>query len=108
MGNYCESRDALNALFIIQNDGQDGEAYNVANEENTMRIRDMAHLVAEKIALNRIKVVYDISQDTSYGYAADTNIKLSSEKLRKLGWKPRKNLENMYRDEISSIYQESL
>lgn len=107
MGNYCESIDAINGLFIILKDGQDGEAYNVVNEENTMQIRDMANLVAEKIALSKIKVVYVIPQDITYGYAADTNIRLSSEKLRTLGWRPTKNLEEMYRDVISSIYQET-
>ncbi|TAH69981.1 MAG: NAD(P)-dependent oxidoreductase [Anaerolineaceae bacterium] len=105
-GNYCESQDAVNALLKILIDGQDGEAYNVVNEENTMRIRDMAKLVADKIALGKINVIYDIPKDISYGYAADTNIRLSSEKLRKLGWKPTKNLEDMYRDLIIGLGQQ--
>lgn len=101
MGNYCESMDAVNALLLILVKGQNGEAYNVTNEENTMTIRDMADLVADKIASGKIKVVYDIPKDNIYGYAADTNIRLSSEKLRNLGWKPTKNLEEMYRDMIA-------
>ncbi|NLY48375.1 MAG: NAD(P)-dependent oxidoreductase [Clostridiales bacterium] len=101
MGNYCESMDAVNAILLILVKGQNGEAYNVTNEENTMTIRDMADLVADKIASGKIKVVYDIPKDNIYGYAADTNIRLSSEKLRNLGWKPTKNLEEMYRDMIA-------
>jgi nucleoside-diphosphate-sugar epimerase len=104
MGNYCESWDVVKALLTILVKGQNGEAYNVVNEENTMTIRDMAKLVAEELALGRINVVYDIPDDNKYGYAADTNIRLSSEKLRKLGWKPIKNLEDMYRDMISYMY----
>lgn len=105
MGNYCESMDAVNALLIILEKGQNGEAYNVVNEENTMMICDMAKLVADRIASGKINVIYDIPQHNSYGYAVDTNIKLSSEKLRNLGWKPTKNLEEMYRDMISFMYK---
>ncbi len=101
MGNYCESKDVVNALFTILEKGQAGEAYNVVNEENTMQIRDMAKLVAEKIADGRINVVFDIPKDHSYGYAKDTQLRLSSEKLRKLGWRPTKSLEAMYRDLIT-------
>lgn len=101
MGNYCESKDAVNALFTILEKGQAGEAYNVVNEENTMQIRDMAKLVAEKIADGRINVVFDIPKDHSYGYAKDTQLRLSSEKLRKLGWRPTKSLEAMYKDLIT-------
>ncbi len=105
MGNYCESRDAINALLIILDRGQDGEAYNVVNEDNTMRICDMAMLVAERIAEGKIKVLYDIQKHNVFGYARDTKLRLSSEKLRKLGWKPRKNIEEMYRDLISHMYK---
>jgi NAD dependent epimerase/dehydratase family. len=100
MGNYCESKDAVRALFTILEKGENGEAYNVVNEENTMRICDMARMVAEKVALGRIKVVFDIPDSNAYGYASDTHLRMSSEKLRKLGWKPTKNLEDMYRDLI--------
>lgn len=50
-----------------------------------------------------INVIFDIPEDTSYGYAADTNIRFSSEKLCRLGWKPTKNLEQMYKDLINQF-----
>lgn len=98
MGNYCETRDAINAIFTILDKGQDGEAYNVVNEENTMQIRDMAYLLAERIAQDRIKVIFDIAKDNKYGYAKDSKLRLSSEKLRCLGWEPKKTLVEMYMD----------
>lgn len=103
MGNYCESKDAVRALFTILEKGQDGEAYNVANEENTMRICDMAGLVAERIAEGRIRVKYDIPDKDTYGYARETHLRMSSGKLHKLGWKPTKNLEDMYKDLIDYL-----
>lgn len=96
VGNYCGIHDAVSGIMTILEKGVSGEAYNVVNEDNTMTIRQMAELVAGKIAGGKIKVVYDIPEDNQYGYAADTALRLSGEKLMALGWKPREDLENMY------------
>ena len=94
MGNYCGIHDAVRGILTILKYGKDGEAYNVVNEENTMTIREMA----EKIAGGRIKIRYDIPEEDVYGYAPDTGLRLSGEKLMALGWKPTEGLEKMYRD----------
>jgi len=96
MGNYCALDDVVEGIFIILKNGKDGEIYNVVNETNTMRIRDMAELVAKKIAGGSIKVSYDIPKGNPFGYAPDTGLRLSSEKLRKLGWEAKGSLEDMY------------
>ncbi len=103
MGNYCESGDAVKGILTILDKGADGETYNVVNEENTMRIREMAQLVAERIAEGRIKVIYDIPEGNPFGYGVTTELKLSSQKLRKLGWKPHKDMEVMYRELLAWI-----
>jgi len=100
MGNYVDSEDAVRAIFMLLKFGQNGEAYNVVNEANTMRIRDMAQLVADRIADGRIKVIYDIPKDNIYGYAPITEIRLSAAKLRELGWQPATDMEGMYRNMI--------
>ena len=56
----------------------------------------MAELVAKKIAGGSIKVSYDIPKGNPFGYAPDTGLRLSSEKLRKLGWEAKGSLEDMY------------
>lgn len=103
MGNYCGINDAVNGILTILEKGVSGEAYNVVNEKNTMTIRQMAELVAEKIAGGRIRVVCDIPKENIYGYAADTRIYLSGEKLHKLGWKPIETLEKMYLDALDTL-----
>lgn len=100
MGNYCEITDTIKAIWMILKEGKNGEAYNIVNEANTMRIRDMAQLVAERIAHGRIQVRYDIREKNIYGYAAETGLRLSSTKLKALGWAPSKAIEEMYRDVI--------
>lgn len=96
VGNYCGIHDAVSGIMMILKKGVSGEAYNVVNEANTMTIRQMAELVANKIAGGKIKIVYDIPENNQYGYAADTTLRLSGEKLKSLGWKPEEELENMY------------
>ena len=96
MGNYCGIHDAISGILTILEKGGSGEAYNVVNEANTMTIRQMAELVADKMADGRIHVTCDVADDGRYGYAADTALRLSGEKLMSLGWKPEEDLENMY------------
>lgn len=103
MGNYCAIEDALAGLLLILEKGRDGEAYNVVNEATTMTIREMAELVADAIAKGQVRVTVDIPSDNRYGYAADTGLSLSSQKLRALGWKPTKDLRQMFLDLKESL-----
>lgn len=106
--NYCYISDAINAIFTILVKGKNGESYNVSNEECHTTISNMAEMVCSQIANGSIKVIYDIPQDVSInGYAPDTKMKLSSEKLRELDWKPRYNLKDSYKRLILS-YKERM
>ncbi|MBO6179993.1 MAG: NAD(P)-dependent oxidoreductase [Selenomonadaceae bacterium] len=100
MGNYCAIDDALTGIRILLRDGVNGEAYNIVNEDSTMTIAEMAEMVAREVAAGKISIRYDIPETNEYGYAADTKLCLSSEKIMNLGWKPTKNLSDMYRDLI--------
>lgn len=103
MGNYCGIEDALWGLQLILEKGVNGEAYNVVNEANTMTIRDMAVMVCDRIAHGKISVEYDISSEQHYGYAPDTGLRLSGEKLHALGFVPTQSMEEMYLDVIKEI-----
>lgn len=59
--------------------------------------------VPVKIANGTIEVQFDIPQDNRFGYAADTKMKLNSDKLQKLGWEPKVGLEEMYYRMIQSM-----
>lgn len=103
MGNYCGIQDAVRGILTILKKGTDGEAYNVVNEENTMTIREMAELVSEKTAGGKTKIRYEIPKENIYGYAPDTGLRLSGEKLMALGWRPVDNLEKMYSDVVEEL-----
>jgi nucleoside-diphosphate-sugar epimerase len=97
-GNYCYLADAICGILTILLQGRDGEAYNVANEALHGTILQMAELVADEIAERKIKIVFDIPKDVSeYGYAAHAKLRLSSEKLRALGWTAEFDMKDMYR-----------
>lgn len=100
VGNYCETRDAVSGILTILEKGKSGETYNVVNEENTMRISEMAELVCREIAEKPIQVVFDIEDSGKTGYAADTGLRMSSKKLESLGWKAQYNLIDMYHELI--------
>lgn len=102
-GNYCYTRDVMLGLLTILLKGTPGEAYNVANESTHMTIAQMAHLVAETIGEGRIKVVFDIPDDNTYGYAADVRLRLDATKLRSLGWEPMVDLPEMYERLVASM-----
>ena len=102
-GNYCYTRDCMTGLLTILLKGKDGEAYNISNPESHTTIADMAKMVAEKIALGKIQVVFDIPESNVFGYAADTKMKLNSDKLQSLGWKPEVSLEEAYRRMIDEL-----
>lgn len=103
-GNYCYTADVIMGITTIMMKGEIGEAYNISNEETNMSIKDMAQLVATKIALGKIKVIIDIPENSKkLGYAPDTKLKLNANKLKNLGWEPRYNLIQMYERLIASI-----
>lgn len=96
-GNYCYTADAVRGILTVLLRGQDGETYTVANPRTAMRIRDMAQLVADHLAGGRIRVVFDIPEDAmKFGYAPDVVMRLNSDKLQSLGWKPEYDLPQMY------------
>lgn len=95
-GNYVYTADAVIALFTLLLYGQSGDVYTVANEESTMKIREMAQMVAAEFTDNQIQVVFDIPEENRFGYAPDVKLRLDSTKMRQLGWKPQIGLKESY------------
>ncbi len=107
-GNYCYTADVIDGLFRILLCGENGGAYNVVNEKTHTTIAAMAQMVAEKLAEKPIAVVFDIPKTNLHGYAQDTKMRLSSAKLRTLGWEPQVDLEEAYRRLMGSIRLQNL
>lgn len=100
-GNYCYTRDCVLGILYIMLRGENGSAYNVTNENTNMTIKQMAQMIAEKSG--KISVVFDIPEDAlKFGYAPPVKMKLSSTKLRSLGWSSNVDMPEMYDRMIKS------
>lgn len=100
--SYCYITDAVSAVLYILIKGQNGEAYNIANPETYISIKDMAVFVRDNFAPNiNIEFVYDPTK----GYAPDTWLNLDITKVQELGWKPTVDLYSMY-DRLIRYYKD--
>ena len=97
---YCYTTDAVCAMLYLLIKGEKGEAYNIANKESYISIRDMASLVKDEFNPN-IDVV--ITPKENQGYAPDTKLRLDTNKMENLGWRPRFGLKEMFGRLIKSM-----
>ena len=96
--NYLYTADAVSAMLTVLLRGEDGEAYNAANEATYCSIRQMAELVASECAGGRIGVRIEAEEDpSSLGYAPTLHMNLDTTKLQALGWQPVCGLAEAYR-----------
>ncbi|EID83921.1 Nucleoside-diphosphate-sugar epimerase [Treponema sp. JC4] len=102
--NYCYTTDAVSGILTVLAEGNSGEAYNIANEETTISIADMAKLVCTLYPEANVKVLFDLADDVSkLGYNPIVKIRLVSQKLQKLGWTPKIGIEEMFKRLIESM-----
>lgn len=97
---YCYTTDCVMALIYILLKGGNGEAYNIATPDTYINILGMATMLKDRFN-NDIKVIIEL--DNSKGYAPETQLNLSSQKLLSLGWKPKYNLVQMFDRLIKSL-----
>ena len=97
---YLYTTDAISAMLYILLKGQPGEAYNVANEETYISARGMAVYLRENFAPS-ISVRIELADNM--GYAPVTTLRLSTDKLQTLGWKPRIGKRDMFERLIKYI-----
>lgn len=97
---YCYTTDCASAIFTILLKGANGEAYNVANQDTYISIRELAEFLRDNFNPN-IKVIID--EHPEMGYAPVTKLNLSANKLLGLGWKPVNGLKDMFAKLITTI-----
>ncbi len=96
VGNYCYTADCVRGLLTLLVKGENGQAYNVVNPRTSIRIREMAQMLADK-SEGKIRLVFDIPEDAmTYGYAPPVEMRLSGDKMKELGFEAQVDLPEMY------------
>ena len=89
---YCYTTDCISAILYILLNGQNGEAYNVANPDTYISIRDLAYFMKQHFNPN-IEIRVELNENM--GYAPVTKLRLSTKRLKALGWEPRYGLKDI-------------
>lgn len=100
--NYCSIRDSIAAMLYILLKGEEGQTYNVANEETMISIADMAQKFVG-LSGNKIKVIYELADITKLGYNPVVKLKLKTDKLESLGWQARVPLDEILENLVASM-----
>ena len=86
--SWCYVVDCVSALLFILLKGEKGQAYNVADNNSNITIKELAETIAE--SGNR-KVIIDIpSEKERIGFNVVKKSIFSTSKLERLGWSPSK------------------
>ena len=83
--------------------GDDGECYNIANEDTYCSIREIAEMFCREFNPNSHTI---IQLQDGVCYPATSKLKLSTSKLRRLGWQPQLGLKEMFARLIASLREE--
>lgn len=82
--SWCYVVDCAAAMLYILLKGENGQAYNIADESSNISIKELAEMIAE---IGGRKVVMDLpSEDEKAGYNIVNKSVFSTEKLKALGW----------------------
>lgn len=100
---YLSANDAVTAILTLLLKGENGQAYNAANESTYCSIREMAELVARDCANGEIGVKIQQDDVSQFGYAPMLKMNLDTGKLQALGWKAKNGLQDMYKLLIDNL-----
>ncbi len=85
--SYCYVCDAAEAIVKVMLDGESGHAYNIADRNSNITLKDLAKLLADEAGTNVIFELPDTVE--AQGYSTATKAVLNHKKINDLGWKAR-------------------
>jgi nucleoside-diphosphate-sugar epimerase len=82
--SWCYVVDCASAILHIMLKGENGQAYNIADESSNISIKELAEMIAE---IGEKKVIVELPSDLERaGYNVVTKSVFSTDKLQDLGW----------------------
>lgn len=99
--SYTYVADAVSGLLYVLLNGENGEAYNIADERSDIMLKDLAAIIAE---IAGKKVVFEIPDAVeAAGYSTATKARLDGSKLMKLGWSAKYDIKSGMERTISIL-----
>ena len=94
--SYLYVNDCISAMLFVLLKGENGEVYNIGNDENIITLHDYAQTLAK---LGGVKLIYEPKTvPEGVNFLKTTRMLLKCDKLKKLGWKVKYSLEDGIRD----------
>lgn len=94
--DYCDTKDVAMALLVLLCRGVPGEAYNIANMQTEISIKDLALAFIRIFPENGTKLIFDLADDiATLGYNKTMRNVLNSNKIMALGWVPKYGIDDM-------------
>lgn len=88
--SYTYMADAIYGLLMVVLCGNNGGAYNIADEASNITLKDLAWIIAKQTGK---QVIFEIPNAVeAAGYSKATKALLDGSKLKKLGWEPFYNI----------------
>lgn len=99
--SYTYVTDAAGAVLYTLLCGENGVAYNAADELSDITLKEMAGYLAE---IAGSQVIFQLPEETERrGYSATTKGMLDASRLRRLGWEARVHIQEGLRDTVESL-----
>lgn len=90
--SWCYVVDCVSALLHILLKGTNGEAYNIADAESNISIRELAETIA---TIGGKKVVIDVPDtDEKKGFNVVTKSVFATPQMESLGWRPKTHMQS--------------
>ena len=84
--SYTYMADAVSGFLTALLSGKDGDAYNIADEESNISLKDLAKITADYAGSSVVYRAPDAVEKA--GYSKATKSLMNGNKLKELGWKP--------------------
>lgn len=99
---YVSLDDAVCALIILLQKGKTGFAYNVVNEKTYCSILEMAQFVIKNFGFDGQSVLVNMNPEKARQYPVSSQLRMSSDRMKLLGWEPRETLEDMFKNMLEA------
>lgn len=103
--SYCFVTDVVAGILFTMLFGESGRAYNVADKESDITLKELAGILAGIAGTN---VVFELPEESEKkGYSTATKAMLDAGALESLGWQARVHLEEGLRCTVEGLRQQA-